>query len=202
VRSLDDPPPTEVSMWYTPIGYAKIVAEYAVELEGWPEQVPFRALGRINSKRQVELLRAALTNGTCRWVHLSTEEIPDRIRKYKDLADSQEKGNRPARGGKKGSLLKATVSNDDDDNDNDVVLPKTDVSMAPHLASTSTISPPPDAPWEQNMGVDSRLGTDAPASTTYASASAADASAFAADVVKRVDNTPGESVFRCTVSAY
>lgn len=68
-----------------------IVEKYSVELIGWPARLlPLKTPSEIRVLADLKLLRNALIEGSCRWVHLSRPDIQNRIDEHQRRAESGE----------------------------------------------------------------------------------------------------------------
>ncbi|KAK0231662.1 hypothetical protein EDD85DRAFT_793326 [Armillaria nabsnona] len=68
-----------------------IIERHGVELTGWPARLlPLKPPLDIRVLADLKLLRNALVEGSCRWIHLSRPDVQDRINKHQRRAESSD----------------------------------------------------------------------------------------------------------------
>ncbi|KAK0229190.1 hypothetical protein EDD85DRAFT_957588 [Armillaria nabsnona] len=68
-----------------------IIERHGVELTGWPARLlPLKPPSDIRVLADLKLLRNALVEGSCRWIHLSRPDVQDRINEHQRRAESSD----------------------------------------------------------------------------------------------------------------
>ncbi|SJL09499.1 uncharacterized protein ARMOST_12877 [Armillaria ostoyae] len=94
-----------------------IIEKYSVELIGWPARLaPMKSPSEFRVLADLKLLRNALVEGSCRWVHLSRPEVLQRVDEHQKRTESgneatgQKRKTRSDKGKKRGPNKRSKTS--------------------------------------------------------------------------------------------